>query len=158
MTDPDGFRRRDLADPPGSDALETPLASVLILTKNGGAAFEDTLRAVTNQSTSFPYDVLVVDSGSTDGTKEMARRYGVAVHAVEPGEFHHGHTRNLAAALCRGELLVFLTQDAIRFDDTGENVNASPALIQVQNGRPVVVGPARFAEAKPVFPVPKWKG
>jgi branched-chain amino acid transport system substrate-binding protein len=51
-----------------------------------------------------------------------------------------------------------LTQDAIRFDDAGENVNASPALIQVQNGRPVVVGPARFAEAKPVFPVPKWKG
>src|SRR5215471_7876909 len=50
-----------------------------------------------------------------------------------------------------------LTQDAIRFDESGENVNASPALIQVQNGRPVVVGPARFAEAKPVFPVPKWK-
>ena len=51
-----------------------------------------------------------------------------------------------------------LTQDAIRFDDTGENVNATPALLQVQNGKPVVVGPARFAEAKPVFPVPKWKG
>jgi branched-chain amino acid transport system substrate-binding protein len=51
-----------------------------------------------------------------------------------------------------------LTQDAIRFDDAGENVNASPALIQVQGGKPVVVGPARFAEAKPVFPVPKWKG
>ncbi len=51
-----------------------------------------------------------------------------------------------------------LTQDAIRFDDTGEGINATPALIQVQNGKPVVVGPARFAEAKPVFPVPKWKG
>ena len=50
-----------------------------------------------------------------------------------------------------------LTQDAIKFDDTGENVNASPALIQVQNGKPVVVGPARYAEAKPVFPVPKWR-
>jgi branched-chain amino acid transport system substrate-binding protein len=50
-----------------------------------------------------------------------------------------------------------LPQDAIRFDDIGENANASPALLQVQNGRPVVVGPARFAEAKPVFPVPKWK-
>lgn len=50
-----------------------------------------------------------------------------------------------------------LPQDAIRFDESGENVNASPALLQVQNGRPVVVGPARFAEAKPVFPVPKWK-
>jgi branched-chain amino acid transport system substrate-binding protein len=51
-----------------------------------------------------------------------------------------------------------LTQDAIRFDDAGENVNATPALLQVQNGKPVVVGPARFVEAKPVFPVPKWKG
>jgi branched-chain amino acid transport system substrate-binding protein len=51
-----------------------------------------------------------------------------------------------------------LTQDAIRFDDSGENVNATPALLQVQGGKPVVVGPARFQEAKPVFPVPKWKG
>lgn len=51
-----------------------------------------------------------------------------------------------------------LTQDAIRFDDSGEGINATPALIQVQNGKPLVVGPARFAEAKPVFPVPKWKG
>ena len=51
-----------------------------------------------------------------------------------------------------------LTQDAIRFDDTGEGINATPALLQVQSGKPVVVGPARFAETKPVFPVPKWKG
>jgi branched-chain amino acid transport system substrate-binding protein len=51
-----------------------------------------------------------------------------------------------------------LPQDAIRLDDTGENVNASPALLQVQGGRPVVVGPARFAEARPVFPVARWHG
>lgn len=51
-----------------------------------------------------------------------------------------------------------LPQDAIKFDDTGENVNASPALLQVQHGKPTVVGPARFAEGKPVFPVPKWRG
>jgi branched-chain amino acid transport system substrate-binding protein len=51
-----------------------------------------------------------------------------------------------------------LTQESIRFDDTGEGINATPALIQVQNGKPVVVGPAKYAEAKPVFPVPKWKG
>jgi branched-chain amino acid transport system substrate-binding protein len=51
-----------------------------------------------------------------------------------------------------------LPQDAIKFDDAGENVNASPALLQVQQGKPLVVGPARFAEGKPVFPVPKWHG
>jgi branched-chain amino acid transport system substrate-binding protein len=51
-----------------------------------------------------------------------------------------------------------LPQDAIKFDETGENANASPALLQVQNGKPLVVGPARYAESKPVFPVPKWHG
>ncbi|HYB40635.1 MAG TPA: ABC transporter substrate-binding protein [Candidatus Methylomirabilis sp.] len=51
-----------------------------------------------------------------------------------------------------------LTQDAIVFDETGEDVDAMPALIQVQGGRPVVVGPAKYAEAKPIFPVAKWKG
>jgi branched-chain amino acid transport system substrate-binding protein len=50
-----------------------------------------------------------------------------------------------------------LPQDAIRFDDRGENANASPALLQVQSGKPLVVGPARFVETKPVFPVLKWK-
>ena len=51
-----------------------------------------------------------------------------------------------------------LTQGAIKFDDSGEDIDATPALIQVQNGKPVVVGPAKYAEAKPVFPVPKWRG
>jgi branched-chain amino acid transport system substrate-binding protein len=51
-----------------------------------------------------------------------------------------------------------LTQESIRFDGAGEGINSTPALIQVQNGKPVVVGPAKYAEAKPVFPVPKWKG
>ena len=51
-----------------------------------------------------------------------------------------------------------LTQDTIRFDEAGEDIDATPALIQVQNGKPVVVGPAKFAEAKPVYPVPRWKG
>jgi branched-chain amino acid transport system substrate-binding protein len=51
-----------------------------------------------------------------------------------------------------------LPQGPIKFDESGENANASPALLQVQGGRPLVVGPARYAEAKPVFPVAKWKG
>jgi len=49
-----------------------------------------------------------------------------------------------------------LPQGAIQFDKTGENVNAQPALVQNQSGKTVVVGPASFAEAKPVFPVPRW--
>jgi branched-chain amino acid transport system substrate-binding protein len=49
-----------------------------------------------------------------------------------------------------------LPQGPIQFDKTGENVNAQPALLQNQGGRTVVVGPSAFAEAKAVFPVPRW--
>jgi len=49
-----------------------------------------------------------------------------------------------------------LPQGPIEFDRTGENVNAQPALLQNQGGRTVVVGPAAFAEARAVFPVPRW--
>jgi branched-chain amino acid transport system substrate-binding protein len=49
-----------------------------------------------------------------------------------------------------------LPQGPIQFDKTGENANAQPALLQNQGGKTVVVGPAQFAEAKAVFPVPRW--
>jgi branched-chain amino acid transport system substrate-binding protein len=49
-----------------------------------------------------------------------------------------------------------LPQGPIQFDKTGENVNAQPALLQNQAGKTVVVGPAAFAEAKAIFPVPRW--
>jgi branched-chain amino acid transport system substrate-binding protein len=49
-----------------------------------------------------------------------------------------------------------LPQGPIQFDKTGENVNAQPALLQNQSGKTVVVGPSQFAEAKAVFPVPRW--
>lgn len=44
----------------------------------------------------------------------------------------------------------------ITFDESGQNVNASTSLIQVQKRRPVVVLPDAEAEAKVVFPVPGW--
>ena len=45
---------------------------------------------------------------------------------------------------------------AIVFDETGQNVNASTSLVQVQKRRAVVVLPDAEAEAKPVFPAPGW--
>jgi branched-chain amino acid transport system substrate-binding protein len=49
-----------------------------------------------------------------------------------------------------------LPQGPIQFDKTGENANAQPALLQNQAGKTLVVGPAAFADAKAVFPVPRW--
>jgi rhamnosyltransferase len=87
-------------------------ASVLIPVKNGGALLGEVLDAVLAQQTPWPFEVIVVDSGSRDGSVERARQRGVRVECIPPAEFGHGRTRNLAASMSSGEFLVFITQDA----------------------------------------------
>jgi rhamnosyltransferase len=61
-----------------------------------------------------PQQVLVLDSESVDGTVELARSAGCAVHSLFRSEFNHGGTRQLAAEMLNDtEYLVYLTQDAV---------------------------------------------
>ena len=90
---------------PGS----SPEVSVVIPTLNAGASFEELLKRISEQEASFDYRLLVVDSGSTDGTAELARRYGAFVHRTSQNEFDHGATRNLGFALS-GRLDRFLSR------------------------------------------------
>jgi rhamnosyltransferase len=86
--------------------------SVLIPVRDGGADLVRCLEAVARQRGDAEVEVVVVDSGSSDGSAARARRLGVRVHEISPEEFDHGATRNLAGELARGEVLVFTTQDA----------------------------------------------
>jgi rhamnosyltransferase len=68
------------------------------------------------QETDFDYEVAVLDSGSTDGTAELADRFGARVHCIRSEEFDHGATRNLGISLCRGEYVALVVQDALPLD------------------------------------------
>ncbi len=92
-------------------------ASIIIPTKNEEANIGRCLEAVFGQSTSFPFEVLVVDSGSQDRTLEVARRYPAHILEIAPSEFHHARTRNLGGTASSGEHLVFLSGDAIPAND-----------------------------------------
>ena len=93
--------------------------SVLVPTFQGlefqGRVFE----ALAGQELELPWDVHVVDSGSTDGTWECLGRWSSQFSVpfrrerIHPVEFDHGDTRNLLASRTTGDLCVFLTQDAI---------------------------------------------
>lgn len=96
--------------------VHRPHASVVILTKNGQADIGDCLAAVYEQETGWPYEVIVIDSGSVDGTLDTVRRFPARLVEIPPNEFNHGGTRNLGARLAQGEVVVFLTQDAIPAD------------------------------------------
>ncbi len=88
--------------------------SVVIPAKNAGPIFADVLDAVARQETSFPVAVIVVDSGSSDGTLEEAqRRKNVRTIEIAPEAFGHGRTRNYAVSQSDGDLIAFLTHDAV---------------------------------------------
>jgi rhamnosyltransferase len=88
-------------------------ASIVILTKNGGDNFPRLLARLQEQDFAGEHEIIVIDSGSTDGTLAAARRYGVRTVEIKPEEFHHGRTRNLGAALTSGRNIVYITQDAL---------------------------------------------
>ena len=93
--------------------------SVLMPTWQGEEFLERVFTALADQDLALPWDVLVVDSGSTDRTLELLEGFRadfpvpLAVRGIHQVEFDHGDTRNLMAALSTGDLCVFLTQDAI---------------------------------------------
>jgi rhamnosyltransferase len=92
-------------------------ASVVVPTFNARAGFEELLERLSKQETSFDYEVLVIDSGSTDGTAELARRYGASVHRISEDEFDHGATRDLGVSLSSGEHVAFIVQDAVPLNE-----------------------------------------
>ena len=97
--------------------------SVLMPTWQGLEFLDRVLRGLAAQRLELTWDMLAIDSGSTDGTYELllehAARFPVPlrVQRIHGSEFDHGDTRNLLAARSTGELLVFLTQDAIPGDE-----------------------------------------
>jgi rhamnosyltransferase len=90
--------------------------SVLIPVKNGGTALVRCLEAIARQEIEDDVEVVVVDSGSSDGSVDRARELGAQVHEIGPDQFVHGATRNFAAQLSHGDVLVFTVQDAVPND------------------------------------------
>jgi glycosyltransferase involved in cell wall biosynthesis len=90
-----------------------PTVTVAIPVLNGGASFREVLGAVSRQRLDADVELVVADSGSTDGTREFAIDQGAKVVDVPPGTFSHGGTRNLLMEHSSGDHVAFLTDDAV---------------------------------------------
>ena len=84
--------------------------SVVIPVKDAGPLLERVLDAVRAQGDT---ELIVIDSGSRDRSREIARAAGAELIEIPPAEFGHGRTRNLGAERSSGDLIAFLTQDAV---------------------------------------------
>jgi rhamnosyltransferase len=87
--------------------------TIAIPTLDAGAEFVRTLEATATQVVDAEIELLVCDSGSTDGTVALARAHGARIIEIPRSSFSHGGTRNRLMSEARGEHVAFLTQDAV---------------------------------------------
>lgn len=79
--------------------MPEPRASVVVRAKNEARDIERTFRALRRQT--VPVEIVVVDSGSTDGTLELARRYADRLLEIPAESFTYGHALNVGAEAAR---------------------------------------------------------
>ncbi|MFA9413909.1 MULTISPECIES: glycosyltransferase family 2 protein [unclassified Streptococcus] len=94
-------------------------ATVFIPVYNGEHDhLEETLTALYQQQTDFDWDVLITDSGSKDRSVDIIERFAqthgnLRLIQLEKSEYSHGGTRQMAAEVSQGEIMVYLSQDAV---------------------------------------------
>lgn len=89
--------------------------TVAIPVRDGGTLLAGTLRALARQTVA--HELLVCDSGSRDGSAELARSHGARLIEIAPHEFSHGGTRNLLVRESTSTHVALLTQDAEPADE-----------------------------------------
>ena len=102
-----------------------PVCSVCIANYNGTEVIEECLNSVFAQDCDFPFEVIVHDDASTDGSVDIVRdRYPNAI--VIPSEKNVGFciSNNRMVAQARGKYILLLNNDAALFPDALRTLHA----------------------------------
>lgn len=98
------------------------MVSIIIPTYNGEKYLPKLLEALKSQ-TIKDFELIIIDSSSKDSSVEIAKKYTDNIIVIPQNEFDHGGTRAKAAKVAKGEILIFLTQDALPYNEhTIENM------------------------------------
>src|SRR5215207_3330029 len=87
----------------------TPLVSIIVPTLNQARFIEQTLASITGQN--WPrLELIVIDGGSTDGTREIVERYPVT-HFISEKDRGQADAINKGMRLAKGDILAWLNSD-----------------------------------------------
>jgi glycosyltransferase involved in cell wall biosynthesis len=90
--------------------LNKPLVTVIIPTYNRGWIVQEAIDSVLNQDFS-DYELIVVDDGSNDNTREILESYGKAITVLQQSNRGVSAARNRGIAEAAGRLIAFLDSD-----------------------------------------------
>lgn len=130
-----------------------PLASLVIRTYNEAQYLDHVLSQVAVQVIpgGRPIEVVVVDSGSTDGTLEIAARHGSIIKPIRKEEFTFGRSLNIGCEAATGEILVLVSGHCIPRNDQWLSELLKPfqdPAVALTYGRQVGDAASKFSEAR----------
>ncbi|GHU46867.1 hypothetical protein FACS1894200_01330 [Spirochaetia bacterium] len=91
------------------------VVSVIIPVYNGGGYLKDLITALKAQRKIKEIEIIAIDSGSTDGSVEFLKKQKINLTEIPTSDFSHSKTRNLGAEKASGDILFFMTQDALPY-------------------------------------------
>jgi glycosyltransferase involved in cell wall biosynthesis len=89
--------------------MSSPLFSIVVPTLNQARFIEQTLASISGQ-TGVRTEIIVIDGGSTDGTREIVERYPVA-HFISEKDSGQAEAINKGMRLAKGDILAWLNSD-----------------------------------------------
>jgi glycosyltransferase involved in cell wall biosynthesis len=134
----------------------TPKVSVIIPTYNRSHFIKDAVESVVKQ-TYYNFEVIVVDDGSTDNTKELLAEYVNKLNNfkyIYQDNQGRSAARNLGISLAKGDYIAFLDSDDVWFPDKLERqvpiLESAPSCVVLVHGY-------KFMVDKFLQPVPNWE-
>jgi len=91
--------------------------SIVIRCLNEERMIERLLSGIAAQSMT-PAQIVIVDSGSSDATLDIARRHPVDIYTIEPTEFSFGRSLNRGIAAATGQVVVIASAHVYPLYDT----------------------------------------
>jgi GT2 family glycosyltransferase len=93
------------------------MISVVVPVRDGLPWLEDQLQALSKQRLDEPWEIVVADNGSTDGSRQVVSRWARSVPSIRlvdaSARRGAGAARNMGAGAARGEVLVFCDADDV---------------------------------------------
>lgn len=128
------------------------IVSLVIRTLNEARYLPELLAGVAAQRlTGFEVEIVVVDSGSADGTLEIAERAGCVVTHIRRQEFSFGRSLNIGCATASGDILVLVSGHCVPTDEHWLQCLCEPiaaGIVAYSYGRQIGGPQSRYSECR----------
>ncbi len=105
------------------------LASIIIRTLNEAVHLGELLDEIAQQKTDgLEWEVIIVDSGSTDGTLEIAQAHYCQIQHITREEFSFGRSLNLGCEAANGDFLVLISGHCVPADEAWLQTLCQPLI------------------------------